>query len=266
MSTAPTDLTQCLQLAERLWKESKMIEALQQYDKALDLASSNESKQGEILLGRGYSILNSRDEKVLADTQLRLEAVRNLERAKAISVKHGNERAANFVQQIIDKEGKLHVHDHVHDDVEGNSGCCSSKQDGTGEAASGECSSHDVVARTAASRAAAEATTTTTTTTTTTDVLWTEDLDERLISIIAKLGVGRWEEVSYALQEEESMESLLSVNELKVRWTYLKPFVKHEFEHGEGMDKKRKCGHTCGTCPTRPSCELHAAVDIEDLI
>ena len=81
MSTAPTDLTQCLQLAERLWKESKMIEALQQYDKALDLASSNESKQGEILLGRGYSILNSRDEKVLADTQLRLEAVRNLEDA-----------------------------------------------------------------------------------------------------------------------------------------------------------------------------------------
>jgi hypothetical protein len=245
-----------------------MVEALQQYDKALDLASSNESKQGEILLGRGYSILNSRDEKVLEDTRLRLEAVQNLEHAKAISVKNGNERAAAFVQQIIDKEGKLHVHDHDHD----GEGCCSSKQDGTGERG-GECSSHDVVARTAALRAAAAGESVAKdgtdqvdgirTGTTMNATNWTKDLDERLISIIAKLGVGRWEEVSYALQEEEKMESLLSVNELQGRWAYLKPFVKHEFE--QGVDKKRKCGHTCGTCPTRPSCQLHEAVDIEDL-
>jgi hypothetical protein len=263
------DIADILRQAESLWKASRCKEALAQYDLALSLTLDNESKQGEIFLGRGYAILNSQDPDVATDVELRRDAVNNLKSAKAISIKLGNTRAANFVQQIIDKEGKLHVHghDHGHDGSKSSGTCCSTTQEqvegSTEKVKERECSEHDVVARAAATRAAEM---TNTESKRGDSGVWTEEADERLISLVAKLGVGKWEEMSLAIKDYGEVGNiLLSVEQIKGRWNYLKPFVKHEFEHGQGMDKERKCGHSCGTCPTRVSCQLHAAIDIEDL-
>jgi hypothetical protein len=274
--------------AETYWKESRTQEALEQYDLALQLTSTNESKTGEILLGRGYAILNSSDPTVVQDQALQRQGLHNLETAKEISVKLGNDRAALFVQQIIDQKGKLHVHDTAGGKKSG--GCCKEESKANeNEGDEHHCSSHDAVAKTSAAAAAAAAAAALVDMGT--DMAaglppqpsspdnaggvggdggggrWTSAMDERLISLVAKLGVKRWEEVSMALKElEEGVAVLFSVQQLEQRWAYLKPFVKYELEHGDGMDKERSCGHTCNTCPTRSTCELHDAVDIEDLV
>ena len=257
-----------LRQAEILWKESKTAEALDEYNYALQLTVNNETKYGEILLGKGYAILNSTDSTIVNNKALQLEGIQNLEKAKEISIKLGNDRAAAFVQKIIDQKGKLHVHDT--DSGSGNGsgsgsgdGCC--KQGDNQPEDNTTCFAHDDVGKNAAAAAAA-AVVSATMTANKSNNQWSEDMDERLISLVAKLGVHQWEEVSIAMKElEEEVESHLSVQVLQERWAVLKPFVKHELEHGDGMNKKRKCGHSCNTCPTRSTCELHAAVDIEDL-
>ena len=51
------------------------------------------------------------------------------------------------------------------------------------------------------------------------------------------------------------------------RWALLIPTLKEEFADQE---KERSCGHSCGSCPTRPACQLHDALettdDIEDML
>ena len=265
-NTMNPKLNDILTQAETYWKESRCQEALSQYDLALTLTLDNESKHGEILLGRGYAILNSKDPIVVDDQKLRMEAVNNLKQAKAISIKQGNTRAADFVQTIIDQKGKLHLPSekdgHGHGHGHNGEGCCSSStnQNEDGSAAK-DCGTHDAVAKSVATRASLYAEGK--------DVgIWTEDADEHLISLVAKLGViGSWEEISIALKSTgEVGEELISISVLKSRWNYLKPYVKEEFENGNGEEKARKCGHSCGTCPTRVTCKLHEAVDIEDII
>jgi hypothetical protein len=54
-----------------------------------------------------------------------------------------------------------------------------------------------------------------------------------------------------------------TAKEVEMRWLLLAPSVKVEMED---RDKERACGHSCGTCPTKPTCKLHDAVglDMED--
>jgi hypothetical protein len=54
-----------------------------------------------------------------------------------------------------------------------------------------------------------------------------------------------------------------TAKEVEMRWLLLAPSVKVEMED---RDKERACGHSCGTCPTKPTCQLHDAVglDMED--
>ena len=55
----------------------------------------------------------------------------------------------------------------------------------------------------------------------------------------------------------------LTATMVEHRWALLTPTLKEEFADQE---KERACGHSCGSCPTRPACQLHDALetDIED--
>ena len=55
----------------------------------------------------------------------------------------------------------------------------------------------------------------------------------------------------------------LTAGDVVKMWNSIKPVVRNELLHD--ADKERACGHTCHTCPTRKTCHLHAAVDIEDM-
>lgn len=58
-----------------------------------------------------------------------------------------------------------------------------------------------------------------------------------------------------------SLPSDFDTTQLRQWWADIAPTVKAEL----ATDTTRACGHTCGTCPTRSTCGLHDALDIEDL-
>ena len=114
------------------------------------------------------------------------------------------------------------------------------------------------------------------------------DADETLVALVANQGPRDWEAMvepllaamasssSEQTGEErreaaaggtgESVATSLSADDISARWEHLRPLLREEFATGGGMDKERKCGHTCGTCPTRKTCHLHGAIeDIEDV-
>ena len=287
--------------AERLWRESDTRGALQRYDLALELArgAGNTDKEGMILLGKGFAILNAQDQETREDEALRREAKECLQAAKVLAQEQGKIDAAAFVQQLLDRNG-LMPSTHSCEDH----GKCDEK--------SGDnCSDHATVIRAVAEKAdivrrrrrvevgVAEKPEGRELREDGTEALWTQAADEALITCVAREGPGNWDEKALALFASELEHSStcldsesglsksdaatetgksapksaaafqnMSGDDLRRRWDYLLPFVREEFHtNPDAMTKKRACGHSCGTCPTRKSCHLHDAVaDIEDMV
>ena len=89
-----------------------------------------------------------------------------------------------------------------------------------------------------------------------------------LQQLVADHGVGDWNAKAKILSSEDTgiHSQLLDAqgvrgSEVAKMWFRIKPIVKIQLK----SDDTRACGHTCGTCPTRSTCHLHDAVDIEDM-
>ena len=85
--------------------------------------------------------------------------------------------------------------------------------------------------------------------------------------LIADDGVGNWSSKAKILSDDTSKKAQVSDtqgvhgSEVAKMWTRIKPIVKIQLS----KDETRECGHSCSTCPTRKTCQLHDAVDIEDM-
>lgn len=96
-------------------------------------------------------------------------------------------------------------------------------------------------------------------------------LDEQiLVQLVAESGPGNWEEKSTTIVErlytlpsvpEEMLRNCRSAEYIEARWNAIAPIVRIRLE----AEVQMPCGHTCGTCPTRNTCHLHEALDIEDI-
>ena len=286
-----------LSAAEALWQKGNTRGALREYDAALALAREHgdEAKEGEIQLGKGFAILNTHpaasaaattkssgaEEGPPLDPELCALAVASLEAARDLAAKAGNAQAVAFVQQLLDSNGKLHHK--AHGECEHHRVCSGEDEGGTVH----QCSDHNEIARRTAVRAARSSAAGTAMDDDGRNTVWTADADEILIAVVAKDGPRDWQlkaaELGGALavaaaaaeteddanDDEDNLRRqslpLFNADEVATRWEYLRPLVREEFARGEGFLKPRKCGHTCGTCPTRSTCHLHDAVDIEDL-
>lgn len=104
---------------------------------------------------------------------------------------------------------------------------------------------------------------------------WLKSDEEELIRLVADFGPSSWETkaetlVSHRLAFEhevgtqielpahkEGLMVLFTAESVAQRWIELAPRVKKELAD---LERKRACGHSCDSCPTRSSCKLHDAV------
>ncbi len=279
-SAADNPVPSLLARAESLWKSQDIAGAIREYDAALAIVTcaggphASEAMEGQILLGKGYAILNA----TTSSPEMRESAIRCLERARDIASASNRPQAVAFVQQLLDRGGKIHEKTH-------GTSCEHHHGHGEGCAHGAEvepCTDHDDIGKRVAAAASAREEGSTS--------LWTSSADEALVALVASQGPRDWESMlepilaamatpaaESAENEEETQESAvkmvadpaavsLTISDISSRWEYLRPLLREEFATGGGMDKERKCGHTCGTCPTRKTCHLHGAIDdIEDM-
>lgn len=96
----------------------------------------------------------------------------------------------------------------------------------------------------------------------------TEDPEiQALIDIVAKEGAGQWNKKALTLHNilkaKDEKNLIKSAKYWRSKWELLAPELKQKLATNPDMP----CGHTCQTCPTKASCQLHDALelDIEDL-
>ena len=83
--------------------------------------------------------------------------------------------------------------------------------------------------------------------------------DSKLVSAVADHGDQAWDQIA-----QEHFQGLATGVQLKQRWNAIAPSVKDKV--GDGSNSM-SCGHSCNSCPTRSSCQLHDALgDIEDML
>ena len=95
------------------------------------------------------------------------------------------------------------------------------------------------------------------------------DADQALVELVAKEGTGNWDAkasfLAAAAGKDDTGPSGTDAckgegQRLEKRWVEIAPLVRDHLATNPTMP----CSHTCGTCPTRTSCHLHAELDIED--
>lgn len=86
------------------------------------------------------------------------------------------------------------------------------------------------------------------------------EVERELVMLVSREGAGNWP--SKAEQMRKAGMEEVTAEMLRTLWKQLAPLLKTSIEG----DEKMACGHSCSTCPTRESCQVHDAVkDIEDL-
>lgn len=86
------------------------------------------------------------------------------------------------------------------------------------------------------------------------------EVEKELVMMVSRDGAGNWS--SKAAQMQSAGMKEVTADMLKTLWKQLAPELKKSISGDERM----ACGHSCSTCPTRESCQVHDAVkDIEDL-
>mmetsp|Transcript_51887 Transcript_51887/g.82533 ORF Transcript_51887/g.82533 Transcript_51887/m.82533 type:complete len:368 (+) Transcript_51887:46-1149(+) len=85
-------------------------------------------------------------------------------------------------------------------------------------------------------------------------------MERQLVVLVSRDGAGDW--LRKAEQMREKGMSDVTASLLEDAWERLMPVLKKSISE----DAKMACGHSCSTCPTRETCQVHDAVkDIEDL-
>mmetsp|Transcript_6516 Transcript_6516/g.11988 ORF Transcript_6516/g.11988 Transcript_6516/m.11988 type:complete len:269 (+) Transcript_6516:209-1015(+) len=84
--------------------------------------------------------------------------------------------------------------------------------------------------------------------------------DQTIIEALSKFGKSKnWSGIQeYCAKINKEYFQHKSPKELEARWNEIRPLVEKQMK----TDGQMACGHSCSTCPTRQTCELH---DIEDL-
>jgi calmodulin-lysine N-methyltransferase len=232
--------------AEEHWRTGDRSEALHKYDEALaivraaDGAGPPSTTQTEVMLGKGFALLQFEDEEHVRDGLDVLNAV--LEQARVT----GNEQQIQFVEMLIKSKGQMPA-----PTSDGHGACADSSP----------CDSQfdDVAAR--INRPPPDGT----------GRSWELPADAALIKAVSDNGVSDWNVIAAAVTvrlaaiggADGADADQLCADDAERRWAALAPLVKAEISD---PDLERDCGHSCGTCPTRSQCQLHEAVDIEDFI
>lgn len=254
-----------LQRAASKWASGDRTESINLYDEASALArdAGDSAKEAEIELGKGFALLQLKDPDSMALAQTCLE------KTKAIATASGNEAQVKFVQMIIDTNGMIETE---------HPGGCSDEGSKPKPCDGGD----DLVAKLATVLALHADP----------GSPWSAQLDAALVKFVAEHGATDWAAATAALNHElarvdselcgvdgagagagggqpltaVAVEPLTAVA-VEQRWALLIPTLKEEFADQE---KERSCGHSCGSCPTRPACQLHDALettdDIEDML
>eukprot|EP00659_Diplonema_papillatum_P015944 gene15944-24386_t len=80
------------------------------------------------------------------------------------------------------------------------------------------------------------------------------EFERAVVLHVSKHGAGAWD-----LYRGPGTASAADLRQI---WELLRPAV----DAALAVDPSMPCGHTCGTCPTRPACQLHGALaDVEDI-
>jgi hypothetical protein len=86
--------------------------------------------------------------------------------------------------------------------------------------------------------------------------------EQALLALVARDGSGKWEGKLKEMQAAGNAEEGATAQSLKEDWRRIAPIIKKVTDE----DAQMSCGHSCSTCPTRDSCQVHTALkDIEDL-
>ena len=82
-----------------------------------------------------------------------------------------------------------------------------------------------------------------------------------LVELVAKTGLGSWEDKRMALAERIGPKAwALTAVQLEAKWAEIAPTVEAKLREQPTMP----CGNTCGTCPTKHTCHLEGIFDMED--
>lgn len=207
----------------------------------------------EIELGRGFALLQL-DEK----DGRRATANARLERVAKHADAAGQTTQANFVRSVIASNGVMEL-----DSTAGSAstGCSSAIQECGDEArarlaelvVTAPAGSEELVKYDQSDAGESES--------------WSATAESELIVAVAELGISDLVSLSGRLETKLPPDHPnrpgdgVGVDSIRTAWKRLVPRLRKELE----SDEERACGHSCGSCPTRSTCELHAAVDIEDL-
>lgn len=157
----------------------------------------------------------------------------------------GNEAQAKFVQMLIDKGGQF-------------------SSNGSGCSDVGACDPEgvDAVVAAARSRAATKQSDSTVGDGGISSSKWMPGADSALVRAVAAHGGSAWDAVAIELEQAGHN---VAASAAAARWAVLAPGVREELKDPQ---QQRECGHSCATCPTRTTCQLHTAVeqDIEDTV
>jgi hypothetical protein len=86
------------------------------------------------------------------------------------------------------------------------------------------------------------------------------EVEKELVMMVSRDGAGDWS--SKAEQMQKAGMKDVTAYKLMMLWKQLAPVLKKSISSDEQM----ACGHSCSTCPSRETCQVHDAVkDIEDL-
>eukprot|EP00040_Diaphanoeca_grandis_P004413 m.28609 g.28609 ORF g.28609 m.28609 type:complete len:264 (+) comp15944_c0_seq1:91-882(+) len=254
-ATQSQSIEDTLAQAESFWTSGERTKAITFYDAALELASNQglSDKVGQIQLGKGFALLQ------LEDATSRDMALDCLQKAKTVASESGNVAQQNFIQMIIEKNGKFETGSNCKDVA--------------------PCDDVSILSEKLHKAALANDTS---------DDSWTSAMTSELIQLVARDGSQDWNKLATEFkklckdesnpantgsdttaendkghQSIETPTDHVTAAYLKQRWETLKPTLQAEFSD---QDKERACGHSCGSCPTRSTCQLHDALDIEDMI
>ncbi|CAE7655026.1 unnamed protein product [Symbiodinium pilosum] len=86
-----------------------------------------------------------------------------------------------------------------------------------------------------------------------------EPLERELVRLVSRDGKGNW---AAKAAELSSSFPASTAESLEALWHALAPKIKKVVDGDQPM----ACGHSCSTCPTKHTCQVHDAIkDIEDL-
>jgi len=87
-------------------------------------------------------------------------------------------------------------------------------------------------------------------------------LEQELTALVSRDGDGKWEAKAAEMRMKGADFEGVTAASLQALWRELAPKIKKQVDG----DAPMACGHSCSTCPTKDTCQMHDALrDIEDM-